>query len=223
MTALIWWSDPDHLHLAMDTCSLGIDDDGGRFPGPFCTKMFLVPHLRGVICGTGIRELIYYWHAMIQQNVVAQCITDLDDLAVEHLPELADRCGVTDKLTGTIYHFGFTRNTNELVTRVFRSTNGFSREDRGYGFACKPPEGTDPTKVIAPDGSLDLPQAFIELMKQQKAYDDARPSPERLGIGGEIQVVQMTRDGYNVRTVHRFDDFDQHFDRARELHPSPIC
>jgi hypothetical protein len=206
----------------MDTCSLEIDGETGeRVPGPFCSKILLLPHLRGLMCGTGNRALIYYWHAVIQQSVVAQSILDLDNPATEHLPELADRCGVDEALTGTIYHFGFVGLDEQLVGRAFRSTNGFAMEELQHGLALKPPEGIELTKAQDPEGNLGLPQAFIELMKQQKAYDQSRPRNERLGIGGEIQYVEMTKDGFTMRTVHRFSDFDQHFDRARELHPSP--
>lgn len=215
MTALLYHLDPERVCVAMDTCTLDIEDSGDRVPGPFCTKVCLLPHLHTVVCGTGIRSLIYYWNAFLQQNAVARDIVELDNIARAKLPELARECRVTEQHTSTIYHFGYWPTEERMVGIAYRSTNGFDGDELQYGLGIKPPDGLDLEQALKTCEDQGLPAGFIEVMKLQKVYDDARPSKERLGIGGEVQYLVMDKEGCSLRTCHRFDDYDGHFEAVR--------
>lgn len=215
MTALLYLLQPDRVCLAMDTCSQNINVDGDRTPGPFCSKVLLLPHLHTVVCGTGIRSLIYYWYAFLQQNVVAQNVTELDNIAKAKLPELANECGVSEKHTSTIYHFGYWPEEKRMIGFAYRSTSGFASEELIYSLGVKPPDGIELEQAMMILEAHGLPGGFIELMKQQKAHDDGRPPNERVGIGGEIQFVAMNPNEYLLTTCHRFEDYEQHFSAVR--------
>ena len=208
MTALVYYAEDEQLCVAMDTRTLDLDDEtGDRALGPFCSKMFLVPHLRGMITGTGIRSLPFHWHAFVEQSTVARNIEDLDDAASRTLPEMARRCGVDDTLTATVYHFGYSQTTNGFVARAFRSTEGFRTERLLVpSFGIKPPEGIELKAALGLCERDGIEGGMIAVMKMQKAIDDAQPPNARLGIGGEIQFLVMTPDEFSMRTIHRFDD-----------------
>lgn len=221
MTAILFLLEPERVCLAMDTRCLELKPGGDRANGPFCTKIFLLPHLRAAICGTGIRSLPFYWHAFVQQNVVAHDLTGLDHIAEAKLPGLAAECGVSKELTATIYHFGFSYDSGEFAGRAFRSTNGFAPEElQCPGLAVKPPEGVEIATAFDRCRQKGLPAGFIELMQQQKAFDDARPMAERVGIGGEVQFLVITKETYTLSTCHRFEDYEKDladlFERTRD-------
>ncbi|MCK4873255.1 MAG: hypothetical protein KAS72_11060 [Phycisphaerales bacterium] len=222
MTALLFFLEPERVCIAMDTCSLSIEDDGEHLPGPFCSKMLLLPHLQIVVCGTGIRSLIYYWSAFLQQNAVARDVTELDNIARAKLPELADECGVTESLTSTIYHFGYWPAEKRMRGFAYRSANGFETEQlKNPGFGIKPPDGIDLEQALNTCTEKGLPAGFVEVMKRQKAFDDARPPKEQVGIGGEVQFLVMTAEGYSLSTCYRFDDYDRHSEAVRAMTVPP--
>lgn len=221
MTALLYLLEQERVCLAMDTCSQNIDADGARTPGPFCSKVLLIPHLHAVVCGTGIRSLIYYWYAFLQQNAVARNVTELDNIAKAKLPELANECGVSEEHTSTIYHFGYWPEENRMIGFAYRSASGFASEELIYSLGVKPPNGIDLEQAMTTLEAHGLPGGFIEVMKQQKARDDARPPKERVGIGGEIQFLAMSPNGYSLTTCHRFEDYEQHLDAVRATTTTP--
>lgn len=210
MTALLFYLEPDRVCIAMDTRTLDIDDaTGDRTIGAFCSKMLVLPHLRGVICCTGIRSLAFQWHAFVQQSTASRDMPGLDHIAAAILPQLARDCGVTAKLTATVYHFGHCSETREFVGRAFRSTDGFKPEPLDNpSFAIKPPDGLDFDQAWRTCREKGLPEGFVEVMKAQKAIDDARPSNQRLGIGGEVQFLLMMSELYSLSTCHRFADYE---------------
>jgi hypothetical protein len=221
MTALLYFLEPERVCIAMDTCSLNIEDDGELTPGPFCSKMLLLPHLHTVVCGTGVRSLIYYWNAFLQQNVVAKNVTELDNIARAKLPELARECGVSEKHTSTIYHFGYWPQEDRMLGLAYRSASGFASEELVYSFGIKPPDSIDLAWAMKTLEEQGLPAGFVEVMKRQKAHDDSRPPRERVGIGGEVQFLVMDPKGYSLSTCHRFEDYDRHFKAIKARMETP--
>ncbi|AIQ75890.1 hypothetical protein MKZ21_24765 [Paenibacillus sp. FSL P2-0536] len=71
MTAMDAFFTEDFVYIAMDTLSLSMYD---RKPYKYASKIFPLPHLRGVMCGTGNLDLILKWYTRIQKNVVAKDI-----------------------------------------------------------------------------------------------------------------------------------------------------
>lgn len=221
MTALLYFLEPERVCIAMDTCSMNVEQDGELTPGPFCSKILLLPHLHTVVCGTGIRSLIYYWNAFLQQNVVARNVTELDNIARAKLPELARECGVSEKHTSTIYHFGYWPQEDRMLGLAYRSASGFASEKLGYDLGIKPHDNIDLTWAMKTVEEKGLPAGFVEVMNRQKAYDDSRPPKERVGIGGEVQFLVMDPTGYSLSTCHRFDDYDRHFEAVRARTETP--
>lgn len=222
MTSLLFTLEPERVCIAMDTLCLSIDPDTGeRTPRNYCSKLYLLPHLRGVICGTGITSLIASWHNCVQENTVARDITMLDSIAQATLPELVEQLDLPKKPSTTIYHFGFWPAASEYIGLAYRSEHGFERDQLEHGLGVKPPDGIDLTEARELCQENGLPAVFIDVMKRQKALDEARPPAEQLGIGGEVQFLVMTEDGYSITTCHRFDDYESVFSRMLEACKQP--
>ncbi len=62
MTALNFILDPGYVLIFTESLSLTID----REPFKYVSKIFPLPHLRGVLCGTGLIQTIMDWHVYIQ-------------------------------------------------------------------------------------------------------------------------------------------------------------
>lgn len=197
------------------------EQDGELTPGPFCSKMLILPHLQTVACGMGNRSLIYYWTAFLQQNVVARDITELDNIATVYLPEFAKECGVTEKHTSTIYHFGYWPSEERMLGLAYRSDNGFASEELIFSPGVKPPDGIDLEQAMRTLEEQGVPAGFVELMKLQKTNDDGQLPRERVGIGGEVQFLVMDPNGYSLSTCYRFEDYDRHFEAVRARTESP--
>ena len=75
MSALIFYTTHTDIIIAMDT--LAVCDQSGT-PLLFTTKFYPVPHLRGVICGTGIGQFIIDWFVRVNTTMVVDDIPQLD-------------------------------------------------------------------------------------------------------------------------------------------------
>lgn len=205
MTALIYLLNQNYVSLAMDTLSLSMD----KHPHHFTTKVFPLLHLHGVIVGTGCANLLFDWVEFVQKNVLAQDILYLNEITPEQLRNIADNNGYLENSTSTIYHFGYHEEEKRFIGFAYRSTNNFQSEELQYSVAIKP-NGEDLQEIaIEIINNLEIPEAFIEIMKLQKEFDNCKESDERLGIGGEIHFFHMTKEGQLMMICHRFDDYYQ--------------
>lgn len=204
MTALIYSLAPQGVWIAMDT--LVVRPDNKR-PIKFVTKIYPIPHLTSVMCGTGVMQFALHWSNTIQTKVVGTDITSLDDLAPAVLPQMAAHYGISKDQTSTIYHFGFAKNQGRFVGFAYRSTNGFKSEVLQDGIGFKP--HSEELKQLATT-VLDSNKItdMIALMTGQKAMDDGQSVTRRLGIGGEIQLLLLDEAAVTVRVIHRFPDYD---------------
>jgi hypothetical protein len=92
-------------------------------PHSFVTKILTLPHLRGVIAGTGSFELILQWYLTMQRSL-------MPDLAWtgDHAPaELRRLAASMPEAQSTVYHFAWTSERFEGF--------GFASRDR---FAARP-------------------------------------------------------------------------------------
>jgi len=87
MTALNFRLRPTMVFISMDTLA---SKPGGECLG-FSSKVLPLPHLHGVVCGTGSLNLVLDWFTFIQTRVSASDMRDLDDVAPHHLPILAEK------------------------------------------------------------------------------------------------------------------------------------
>lgn len=197
MTALIYILQENQVCVAMDTLSLNSDD--GK-PLLFTSKIFPLPHLGGLICGTGIMNFIANWVAYVQTNIVAKDIDHLSIYTPDPLRGLWQKFHFTEKQTSTIYYFGYSKTDRRFKGYAFRSTNRFELEELQYSVGIKPP---------VPNMELkEIPVDIIRIMCCQKEQDDLLPLGQRIGIGGEIHFAVLTTSQINLLVLHRFDDYE---------------
>jgi hypothetical protein len=207
MSALNWLLTDDIVLIATDTLASGVD----LTPRSFGSKVFPLPHLRGVICGTGSREVVLGWYQLVSSQVLAQDIVFLDSIAPVHIKAISQR--FTEYIgTSTVYHFGFHPTEKRMCGFAYRSEKEFASERLGLGMGVKPPHRDLISRfeeVVA--GSRSLPTAFVDLIRQQRLRDDAEPIGKRVGIGGEVHLLEITPSKQSAWTAWRFEDFDEMF------------
>jgi hypothetical protein len=200
MTSFICHTEPEQALIAMDT--LGVDPDGKPFL--FTTKFYVVPHLKLVICGTGAGSFIGEWFIKANERMIVRGIDNLD----YHTPGMLNKLWAAyreeyhplDDHTATVYHIGFSEETDLIRTYVYRSTDNFASETRDYGLMYKP-ECTIPENYV-------FPQDIKSLMEEQRKIQLTKPRSERIYIGGEIFACQLSKAGIGVYSLGQFDDYD---------------
>jgi len=201
MSALNFYLQQDLLAVATDTLALAGDT---HLPSHFQAKMFPVLHLNGVICGTGISQLIVQWYVTAATAMLARSIPHLDQFTPDGLRRLAAATLPPLGSTSTIYHFGYDDDQARFRGFAYRSERNFESEELGYGFGMKPPVEFAPSSNILED--------FISLVSVQRESDLARPLQERLGIGGEVHVLLLQPGHIAMTRCHRFADFEALYD-----------
>lgn len=203
MTALNWALQEDALYITSDSIALTMEGE----PRSYMSKLYPVPHLEGVITGTGIGQFIVDWFAEVQNRMLVRCVHHLDHFTPDALRELS-RDYPLDEASTTIYHFGLSSKEGRFCGFAYRSTNDFRSERLDYGIGIKP--ALEP----GPINNIDFPDWFVEIMERQREEDLQRPAQDRVGVGGEVHALQMQRDGLmTLLTCHTFDDYDGTFER----------
>lgn len=207
MTVLNFAITPDGIFVVMDTL---VTSDGK--PAFFTSKATPVPHLNGLICGTGYQNFFHRWSLRVLGGIVAFDIPHLDLFATENLREVWAELSEEERQAGTstIYHFGYDRGDDEFVGYAYRSTNDFEGEQLLQGIATKPPyRGELPM--------MGFPDDFVEVCRAQRIEQDKTPLEERVYIGGQITAYTMQRNQqegregeiwFGIETAFEFDDFD---------------
>jgi len=179
---------PDGVFVVADTL---VTTD--RFqPGFFTSKVHPVPHLNGLICGTGDLDFIIAWSRHVLGGMLAFDITHLDEFAPDSLRSLHGNLPgpERDAMTSTIYHLGFDEQEDRFVGFAYRSAADFESERLDSGIRTKPGYA----------GSLPLtgfPDDFVEVCRAQRIEQDELPAADRVFIGGHIIAYMMQ--------VHRTD------------------
>jgi len=205
LTSLIFYTDPNQVLLATDTLSISSNSED-----PFCytTKAFIVPHLRMIICGTGCLGFTTKWFAQINDGAIVRDIDQLDLHAARDLQILWSKYvldfSIPDNITTTIYHFGFSHSSTTIHSFAYRSKNRFFSKTVEYGIGIKP--------ECHIDEDTKLPRDFKKLMELQRKIESEKPEGQRVRIGGEVQVHLLNKNGFNVFTHDKFDDYD--FDQS---------
>ena len=190
MTALNWVLLDKLVVIAMDSMAHHIAEGEFRIQG-FWTKLFPLPHLKGVMVTTGLMQIGLDWFRVIQENLLAQDLLFVDRLAPEQLRAIAAK--YADEYTGTttVYDFGVDPVRKKMLGLAYRSTNQFASERLPFGFALKP---GDREAFLRVEGLVNAHGPFAglsEVMQIQKTNDDALPPGERVGIGGEIHMLSV--------------------------------
>jgi hypothetical protein len=209
MTALIYILQENQVYVAMDT--LCLRSDNGK-PLAFTSKIFPLPHLNGLMCGTGILDFIVNWSAHVKTSIIAKDVDQLSIYSPSSLRKLWDKFHFDEEQTSTIYYFGYSSKDERYKGFAFRSTSNFDLEELSYSIGIKPPlkNVNDNTEI------KELPLDVIRIISEQKKQDDLLPFKQRLGIGGEIQLAILQPDTIIIKTIHRFDDYQNYYDQMCE-------
>jgi hypothetical protein len=202
MSSLIFHTEESQALVATDTLATLPDGE----PLNFTTKAFILPHLRLIIAGTGAGGFLGRWFAHINDRLVIRGIDNLDYHTPRNLASIWTRhkqeFSIPDGITTTVYHFGFSEGTGLIRSFAYRSTDNFQSERiEPYGLRVKP-ECSVPNDYT-------LPQDVRKMMDGQRVLQASRPKAERVYIGGEIQIHHLSKDGFCVYTLERFEDYDR--------------
>lgn len=199
MTSLLYYYEPQTVFIAMDT--LAMTDDCR--PYLYTTKFFLLPHMAGMICGTGHGQFVLDWFTKINSGMLALDIPHLDEFTPEQLCTLAVKYGISQASTVTVYQFGYSEAEQCFKGYAYRSKNGFQSELLPYNGI-----GIKPGVPFESSGPLRIPDDFIKIMNDQRQAEEAKPIQERVFIGGEMHVIYMTPTETIVFRGHRFPEYD---------------
>ncbi|MBP1154835.1 MULTISPECIES: hypothetical protein [unclassified Paenibacillus] len=201
MTALNFILTEQEIVVSMDTLASREDKE----PFKFVSKIFPLPHIRTIMCGTGNLELLLNWHIIIQTKIVSRDIEYVDRYATQFLRELDSK--YPDELSATVYHFGYSEKEDKLKGYAYRKEKQFESELMVYGIGTKPPLETELVYTIF-DNNDNYDKALIEMMEEQKRRDDIK-TEDKVGIGGEIQMCVMNTNFFTIAIVHRFADYEE--------------
>lgn len=203
MSSLIFTIRKDCIYVATDTLAVSYDEH----PVLFTTKAFVVPHLKMIIAGTGIGGLPGQWFITVNNKMAVKGIDNLDyhtpvNIAGLYHSWIKDTSvGEINRLylSATIYHFGLSEISGDMVGYAYRSENGFKSEQLVYGTGIKPP-------CKLPEG-FQFKDDVKRLMEEQRRVQAAFTAGSRVCIGGEIIVIHQTKKGFEVFTAGKFDDY----------------
>ena len=201
MTALNFHIQPDEIYIAMDTLAISPPSAESFL---YTTKFYFLPHLKMIICGTGLAKIIIDWFVRVNTSMLVQDVCHLNEFTVNALRDLGSQYALSEKLTATIYHFGWSELENCFTGFAYRSEKDFQSERLGYGTGIKP--HFDQIDWVDGEG-ID----FIKIIKQQRLLDRQRPLNQQVGIGGEIHMIHMNQNGTSIVQLHRFDDYDDEY------------
>lgn len=200
MSSLILFADENQVLVATDT--LATLPNGTPFK--FSTKAFIVPNLKLVMAGVGVAGFLGRWFIRISESLIVQGIDNLNYHTPGALASLwqgyKQELSIPDGITTTVYHSGFSETTRLIHLYAYRSAHNFNSERlEPYGLRVKPecPVPTD----------YSLPQDLPTIMENQRTIQASKPKDERLYIGGEIEVHYLSKAGFQVYTLHRFEDY----------------
>ena len=201
MSSLIFFTDKDNAVVATDT--LVVTPEG--VPLLFTSKAIHLPHLKMIIAGTGLGGFATEWALKVNDRLIVNGLNNLDFHTPNCLRELWDKYKnefkFGDAMTTTVYQFGFSQIDENIAAFAYRSTNNFESEELTYAMRAKP-------ECASPEDGYSVIDAIPEMMRNQRKIQDEKPTDERLYIGGEIQVLHLTRDGCRSFKLGEFDDLE---------------
>lgn len=198
MTALVYTLQPDQICLAMDTLVVDAEDKTALC---YQTKFSILPHLNLVIAGTGLASLVSGWFHCANGNLLATGIEDLNSLAPDLFRNAEKEIPGNNLTSSTIYHFGYSQLDNRYVGYALRSTNNWNPERLPDALGFKP------VIQITPTDDIRFPDFLIDIIKEQRRQDQLLPLADQVGIGGEIQFVNLENGKIMASTVYQFESY----------------
>lgn len=205
MTAFNFLLQPDFITIVSDT--LNCVGPQNR-PYLYNSKLHVVPHLHAIVGGTGQGLFHLECHKALMMRLIVRDIVDADPDVPELFRELwQNHCELCSrngedisKAKATMYHFGWVETEKRMVAFEYKSGSNFRSERIADGCWLHP---NTVTEII-----VRQPVDLVQITLKQKEIDDALPTEKRAGIGGDIHLIQMTKDAIVVQPAHRCSDFD---------------
>lgn len=207
MTALIYLLDPKGVIIGTDTLSLG----SNKSPHNYLTKVYPLPHLKSIICGTGSADLAIDWFSFIHRCVVGKDITILRETAQARLNEIFSGYNFHSTMTATIYQFGYNLKSKKFEGYRYHSEDNFKEVSLPYKVGIKPYGEQIIESSKSKKKCNDQIEFIIDTIKKQKQIDDRQDDTERLGIGGHIHVLTVTKLYQILWEVYEFSDYEKTF------------
>lgn len=199
MTALVFALLPEQVCIAMDTLVIGAVD---RMPQSFQRKFLSIPESELVVAGTGHASFINGWFQHLQANLRGATIDELNAEVPNIFRASVNAQGGLGGLTATIYHFGYSAQEDQYAGYAYRSEHDFRSDRLQYALGYKP------VVQVIPNDDIRSPDFLIDIILEQQRQDWLLPITERLGIGGEIEFVDMSDRAIHIETVHRFSSYE---------------
>jgi hypothetical protein len=189
--------------------TLGVSAKTGKASN-FCTKVMVLPHLRMLVAALGSIDVATAWYAELQGHMVVPGVAAASMHAPAALQKIWRNYSAT-QMTSKIYHIGADEVSGDIRVFAFESAKDFQCEEKEL-----------PIRVISPStigiSTTDAKsvEALLKIVIQQREEDLARPKLERLGIGGEVIATTIIGKDIMMKTVHRFEDYDDCYREAIE-------
>lgn len=184
LTVLNFITSPKAVYIVTDS---SFSDPADMRAAGFMTKAYMLPHLEGIIAGTGLARFVVDWFIQANTQFLVRDMVHLATFAPAQLQSLYrpyhDEFG--ERARSTIYHWGYDRASGQMRSYAFRSTSSFAAEELGFGSGLKPATELDEL------GIRSFPDDYIRVMERQKREDEALPIDKRVGIGGHITAFQL--------------------------------
>jgi len=201
MSLLMWIHTESSFIVVTDTLATTTE----RKPYAFQSKLWLLPEFNMAIASTGAAQLADRWYHRLRSDALARDIETVNAFTQGVLQEewAKLQTDFPDLPTATIYHFGVSE-AGETVRYIYRSNTGFNPE-RGVDevFAVKP----EPKRL--PEETPETLDDLIQFAITVRADADEAPLPERICIGGDLILTQVSANTVACNRIYRFDDYGQ--------------
>lgn len=215
MTGLIAWMVDDQVTIAMDTLASYTD----HTPFKIVSKIMPILHTRSVLCPFGDLELGLSLYQYVQSSILSYDIRTLVSNLEKGMQSFLDCFIKTHNRApnGSIFFFGYDRTDNKYRGFVFRVNEGtFVLDEEPKGLIVKPPTGVIDKESLLPLFPFDLnnvPGSLYCGICKMKVIDDSKNLDDRVGIGGQVQIAVLSKDGYQLSTLE-MQDFRETFNET---------
>lgn len=221
MTALNFAITDEGIFLATDT----LVSRGGR-PLMFTAKVLDLPHLHGLITGTGSTVLFQRWSLTVLSEILAIEMHGLDIDTPEWLRKIWAELSEEERGDGPayIYHLYYDPDIDEFGGFVYRSSNDFESEPLGHGIYPEPASDFEPA-LYREFSITDFPGNLVRACRGLRFAQDRLDLDKRQHIGGQVIAYMMRRheaEGQpfstltTAQTAYEFEDFGSTFGECED-------
>lgn len=198
MTLLNYYLSDNEIILIMDTLSSYAVT---KQPHCFCTKFFPLPHLDMIMCGTGLHNVIIKWFELLSSNMVAKDIDHLNEFTPNILKDIFKENILEKESATSIYHFGINKEDKFIGYKYWSVDNfePFALPRNGWAYK---PDSERLRRFLSSNDTYD----FWDIVTLQYTNDKKEQFDKKVGIGGDIIVCSMSREGIGIKKLFSFID-----------------